>query len=110
MSQLIARAEAEELPEVTTERTSGPSLRITSMLVASPHSGRVFLVVGSRTCGTTTVCSGVMFAKRFLAILGERDLAGMADCHEERPCGFGALARRPDIRRLFLWARVLQGY
>jgi len=37
------------------------------------------------------------------AILGERDLAGMADCHEELDRVVSELlARRPDIRRLFL--------
>ena len=37
------------------------------------------------------------------AILGERDLAGMADCNEELDRVVSELlARRPDIRRLFL--------
>src|SRR5210317_1345801 len=66
-----------------------------------------FLVVGSRTCAhLLQSAAGVMiFAEpRFAtAILGERDLAGMADCHEELDRVVAELlARRPDIRRLFL--------
>ena len=66
-----------------------------------------FLVVGSRTCAhLIQSAAGVMiFAEpRFAtAILGERDLAGMADCHEELDRVVGELiARRSGINRLFL--------
>ena len=66
-----------------------------------------FLVVGSRTCAhLIQSAAGVMiFAEpRFAtAILGERDLAGLADCDEELDRVVGQLlARRPDIRTLFL--------
>jgi light-independent protochlorophyllide reductase subunit N len=66
-----------------------------------------FLVVGSRTCAhLLQSAAGVMiFAEpRFgTAILGERDLAGLADANEEldRIC-VELLARRPEIRTLFL--------
>ena len=66
-----------------------------------------FLVVGSRTCAhLIQSAAGVMiFAEpRFgTAILGERDLAGLADAHEEldRVCR-ELLHRRPEIRTLFL--------
>jgi light-independent protochlorophyllide reductase subunit N len=66
-----------------------------------------FLVVGSRTCAhLLQSAAGVMiFAEpRFAtAVLGERDLAGMADCHEELDRVVEqVLARRPEIRSLFL--------
>ena len=66
-----------------------------------------FLVVGSRTCAhLLQSASGVMiFAEpRFAtAIIEERDLAGMADCHEELDRVVDRLlARRPEIRQLFL--------
>ena len=66
-----------------------------------------FLVVGSRTCAhLIQSAAGVMiFAEpRFAtAILGERDLAGLADCDEELDRVVGhLLARRPEIRTLFL--------
>ena len=66
-----------------------------------------FLVVGSRTCAhLIQSAAGVMiFAEpRFAtAILGERDLAGMADCHEELDRVVGELiSRRSGINRLFL--------
>lgn len=66
-----------------------------------------FLVVGSRTCAhLLQSAAGVMiFAEpRFAtAILQERDLAGMADCNEELDRLVDQLlARRPDIRTLFL--------
>ena len=66
-----------------------------------------FLVIGSRTCAhLLQSAAGVMiFAEpRFAtAILGERDLAGMADAHEEIDRVVGELlARRPDIKMLFL--------
>ncbi len=66
-----------------------------------------FLVVGSRTCAhLLQSAAGVMiFAEpRFAtAVLGERDLAGMADCHEELDRVVDqVLARRPGIRTLFL--------
>ena len=66
-----------------------------------------FLVVGSRTCAhLLQSAAGVMiFAEpRFAtAILQERDLAGLADCNEELDrLVEQLLARRPDIRTLFL--------
>ncbi len=66
-----------------------------------------FLVVGSRTCAhLVQSAAGVMiFAEpRFgTAILGERDLAGLADANDELDRVVGELlARRPDIRTLFL--------
>ncbi|MDJ0825363.1 MAG: ferredoxin:protochlorophyllide reductase (ATP-dependent) subunit N [Rhodobacter sp.] len=66
-----------------------------------------FLVVGSRTCAhLLQSAAGVMiFAEpRFgTAILEEKDLAGMADAHEELDREVAhLLSRRPDIRQLFL--------
>ncbi|MFB0613049.1 ferredoxin:protochlorophyllide reductase (ATP-dependent) subunit N [Aurantiacibacter poecillastricola] len=66
-----------------------------------------FLVVGSRTCAhLLQSAAGVMiFAEpRFAtAIIEERDLAGMADCQDELDRVVGQLlARRPEIRTLFL--------
>ncbi|MCP9223831.1 ferredoxin:protochlorophyllide reductase (ATP-dependent) subunit N [Erythrobacter sp. LQ02-29] len=66
-----------------------------------------FLVVGSRTCAhLIQSAAGVMiFAEpRFAtAILGERDLAGMADANEELDRVVARLLeRRPEIRTLFL--------
>ncbi|WP_102109694.1 ferredoxin:protochlorophyllide reductase (ATP-dependent) subunit N [Oceaniglobus roseus] len=66
-----------------------------------------FLVVGSRTCAhLLQSAAGVMiFAEpRFAtAILEEKDLAGLADAQEELDREVDRLlARRPDIRQLFL--------
>ncbi len=66
-----------------------------------------FLVVGSRTCAhLIQSAAGVMiFAEpRFAtAIIDERDLAGLADCNDELDRIVNQLlARRPDIRLLFL--------
>jgi light-independent protochlorophyllide reductase subunit N len=66
-----------------------------------------FLVVGSRTCAhLLQSAAGVMiFAEpRFgTAIIGERDLAGLVDVHDELDRIVGQLlARRPNIRTLFL--------
>lgn len=66
-----------------------------------------FLVVGSRTCAhLIQSAAGVMiFAEpRFgTAIIGERDLAGMADVDAELDrVVHQLLERRPDIRMLFL--------
>jgi light-independent protochlorophyllide reductase subunit N len=66
-----------------------------------------FLVVGSRTCAhLIQSAAGVMaFAEpRFAtAIMEERDLAGLADANEELDRVVAdLLARRPDIRLLFL--------
>lgn len=66
-----------------------------------------FLVVGSRTCAhLIQSAAGVMiFAEpRFgTAIIDERDLAGLADVHEELDHVVNQLlTRRPDIRMLFL--------
>jgi light-independent protochlorophyllide reductase subunit N len=68
-----------------------------------------FLVVGSRTCAhLLQSAAGVMiFAEpRFAtAVLGDRDLAGLADCNEELDrVVTELLARRPDIGTLFLVA------
>jgi len=66
-----------------------------------------FLVVGSRTCAhLLQSAAGVMiFAEpRFgTAILGDRDLAGLADANDEldRLC-VQLLERRPDVSTLFL--------
>ena len=66
-----------------------------------------FLIVGSRTCAhLMQSAAGVMiFAEpRFAtAIIDERDLAGMADLHDELDKVVGRLlARRPEIRMLVL--------
>ena len=66
-----------------------------------------FLVVGSRTCAhLMQSAAGVMiFAEpRFAtAVIDERDLAGLADANEELDRVVGQLlARRPDIKLLFL--------
>ena len=66
-----------------------------------------FLVVGSRTCAhLIQSAAGVMiFAEpRFAtAIIDERDLAGLADVHDELDrVVTRLLERRPDIRTLFL--------
>ncbi|MEM9771724.1 MAG: ferredoxin:protochlorophyllide reductase (ATP-dependent) subunit N [Cyanobacteria bacterium P01_D01_bin.73] len=66
-----------------------------------------FLVVGSRTCAhLIQSAAGVMiFAEpRFgTAILGDRDLAGLADANEELERVVAQLLeRRPDIKTLFL--------
>ena len=66
-----------------------------------------FLVVGSRTCAhLLQSAAGVMiFAEpRFAtAIIDERDLAGLADAHDELDRVVGRLLeRRPDIKMLFL--------
>ena len=66
-----------------------------------------FLIVGSRTCAhLMQSAAGVMiFAEpRFgTAIIGERDLAGLADAHEELDRVVAQLlSRRPQIRTLFL--------
>ncbi len=66
-----------------------------------------FLIIGSRTCAhLMQSAAGVMiFAEpRFgTAIIEERDLAGLADANEELDRVVSALlARRPDIKLLFL--------
>ena len=66
-----------------------------------------FLVVGSRTCAhLLQSAAGVMiFAEpRFgTAILEEKDLAGLADAHDELDREVEKLlSRRPDINQLFL--------
>ena len=66
-----------------------------------------FLVVGSRTCAhLLQSAAGVMiFAEpRFVtALMEERDLAGLADAHDELDSVVAKLLkRRPDIRMLFL--------
>ncbi|MEM9725781.1 MAG: ferredoxin:protochlorophyllide reductase (ATP-dependent) subunit N [Pseudomonadota bacterium] len=66
-----------------------------------------FLIVGSRTCAhLLQAAAGVMiFAEpRFAtAVLEEKDLAGLADAQDELDAqAEQLLARRPEIRRLFL--------
>lgn len=66
-----------------------------------------FLIVGSRTCAhLMQSAAGVMiFAEpRFAtAVMEEKDLAGMADAHDEIDAVVERLlARRPDIKLLFL--------
>ncbi len=66
-----------------------------------------FLIIGSRTCAhLMQSAAGVMiFAEpRFAtAIIDERDLAGMADVHDELDRNVARLLeRRPDIKLLFL--------
>jgi light-independent protochlorophyllide reductase subunit N len=66
-----------------------------------------FLVVGSRTCAhLIQSAAGVMiFAEpRFAtAVLQDKDLAGMADCHEELDRVVGqVIARRPEVKTIFL--------
>jgi light-independent protochlorophyllide reductase subunit N len=66
-----------------------------------------FLIVGSRTCAhLMQSAAGVMiFAEpRFAtAVIEEKDLAGMADMHDELERVVAqVVARRPDIRTLFL--------
>ncbi len=66
-----------------------------------------FLIVGSRTCAhLMQSAAGVMiFAEpRFAtAVIEERDLAGMSDANEELDrVAAQVLARRPDIKSLFL--------
>ena len=109
MSQVIARADADSMPSVTTERGERAVFcGLTSIIWLHRRiQDAFFLVVGSRTCAhVLQSAAGVMiFAEpRFAtAILGERDLAGMADCHEELDRVVSELLeRRPDIRRLFL--------
>jgi light-independent protochlorophyllide reductase subunit N len=109
MSQVIARAATGEVPDVRTERGERAVFcGLTSIIWLHRRiQDAFFLVVGSRTCAhLLQSAAGVMiFAEpRFAtAILGERDLAGMADCHEELDRVVAELlARRPDIRRLFL--------
>lgn len=109
MSQVIARADADSMPSVTTERGERAVFcGLTSIIWLHRRiQDAFFLVVGSRTCAhLLQSAAGVMiFAEpRFAtAILGERDLAGMADCHEELDRVVSELLeRRPDIRRLFL--------
>ena len=109
MSELIARAETGDVPDVRIERGERAVFcGLTSIIWLHRRiQDAFFLVVGSRTCAhLLQSAAGVMiFAEpRFAtAILGERDLAGMADCHEELDRVVAELlARRPDIRRLFL--------
>ena len=109
MTELIARTENVNAPEVITERGERAVFcGLTSIIWLHRRiQDAFFLVVGSRTCAhLLQSAAGVMiFAEpRFAtAILGERDLAGMADCHEELDRVVAELLeRRPDIRRLFL--------
>ena len=66
-----------------------------------------FLVVGSRTCAhliQSAACVMIFAEPRFAtAIIDERDLAGLADANEELDRVVDQLlARRPEIRLLFL--------
>jgi len=109
VTEVIARAEPTGTPAVITERGERAVFcGLTSIIWLHRRiQDAFFLVVGSRTCAhLLQSAAGVMiFAEpRFAtAILGERDLAGMADCNEELDRVVSELlARRPDIRRLFL--------
>jgi len=109
VTEVIARAESTGTPAVITERGERAVFcGLTSIIWLHRRiQDAFFLVVGSRTCAhLLQSAAGVMiFAEpRFAtAILGERDLAGMADCNEELDRVVSELlARRPDIRRLFL--------
>ena len=109
MTEVIARAEPTGTPAVITERGERAVFcGLTSIIWLHRRiQDAFFLVVGSRTCAhLLQSAAGVMiFAEpRFAtAILGERDLAGMADCNEELDRVVSELlARRPDVRRLFL--------
>ena len=109
MTEVIARAESTGTPAVITERGERAVFcGLTSIIWLHRRiQDAFFLVVGSRTCAhLLQSAAGVMiFAEpRFAtAILGERDLAGMADCNEELDRVVSELlARRPDVRRLFL--------
>ena len=109
MSSVLAKTKADATPTVVTERGERAVFcGLTSIIWLHRRiQDAFFLVVGSRTCAhLLQSAAGVMiFAEpRFAtAILGERDLAGMADCNEELDRVVAELlARRPDIRRLFL--------
>jgi light-independent protochlorophyllide reductase subunit N len=109
VTEVIARAESTGTPAVITERGERAVFcGLTSIIWLHRRiQDAFFLVVGSRTCAhLLQSAAGVMiFAEpRFAtAILGERDLAGMADCNEELDRVVSELlARRPDVRRLFL--------
>ena len=87
MSQVIARAENVATPSVTTERGERAVFcGLTSIIWLHRRiQDAFFLVVGSRTCAhLLQSAAGVMILPSPVAtaILGERDLAGMADCRE----------------------------
>ena len=109
MSSVIASRSASIIRASDTRAGSKSRLlRLTSIIWLHRRiQDAFFLVVGSRTCAhLIQSAAGVMiFAEpRFAtAILGERDLAGMADCHEELDRVVSELiARRSGINRLFL--------
>ena len=110
MSSVIASSVAEHHPGPQTQERGQRAVfcGLTSIIWLHRRiQDAFFLVVGSRTCAhLIQSAAGVMiFAEpRFAtAILGERDLAGMADCHEELDRVVGELiARRSGINRLFL--------
>ena len=110
MSSVIASSVAEHHPGPQTQERGQRAVfcGLTSIIWLHRRiQDAFFLVVGSRTFAhLIQSAAGVMiFAEpRFAtAILGERDLAGMADCHEELDRVVGELiARRSGINRLFL--------
>jgi light-independent protochlorophyllide reductase subunit N len=110
MSSVIASSVAEHHPGPQTQERGQRAVfcGLTSIIWLHRRiQDAFFLVVGSRTCAhLIQSAAGVMiFAEpRFAtAILGERDLAGMADCHEELDRVVSELiARRSGINRLFL--------
>jgi light-independent protochlorophyllide reductase subunit N len=100
---------AEALPEVIRERGQREVFcGLTGIIwLHRKIQDAFFLVVGSRTCAhLIQSAAGVMiFAEpRFAtAIIDDRDLAGLADANEELDRVVDQLlARRPDIRLLFL--------
>ena len=88
MTEVIARAEPTGTPAVITERGERAVFcGLTSIIWLHRRiQDAFFLVVGSRTCAhLLQSAAGVMiFAEPLFAtaILGDRDLAGMADCNE----------------------------
>jgi light-independent protochlorophyllide reductase subunit N len=103
------RAEARHVPEVRREKGQREVFcGLTGIVwLHRKMPDAFFLVVGSRTCAhLLQSAAGVMiFAEpRFAtAIIEERDLAGMADLDAELDRVVGRLlARRPEIRTLFL--------
>ncbi|WOJ93512.1 ferredoxin:protochlorophyllide reductase (ATP-dependent) subunit N [Congregibacter variabilis] len=109
MSEAVLASDSPSNPVVTVERGQRAVFcGLTSIVwLHRKIQDAFFLVVGSRTCAhLLQSAAGVMiFAEpRFAtAILQDRDLAGMADCHEELDRVVEELlSRRPEIKTLFL--------
>ncbi|EED32392.1 light-independent protochlorophyllide reductase, N subunit [gamma proteobacterium NOR5-3] len=109
MSEAVLASDGDRSPVVTVERGQRAVFcGLTSIVwLHRKIQDAFFLVVGSRTCAhLLQSAAGVMiFAEpRFAtAILQDRDLAGMADCHEELDRVVEELlSRRPEIKTLFL--------